>query len=276
MIDKVINVNVSNFSGTNFTHRFVFANDGSENIYFTNINIDLENSNYTGISNFAIDSSIKNCHINEGYFNYCLVTGDLPNMFTNCKFFNLHSGFKNSNPIKVFNSSIKVVDGSSRIAYFNSSAYFEYVDFSVEGSVTAEGVYISPSVNTNSVFLKNCVFLSDTPMPLLIAGGKDHMKIGNNFPVSTKPEKIKISASTQGECIIKENIIPPSANAIVDNTNNAIISDNIGFEIATSGTTSNRPSNPKINQQYFDTSLPNAIPIWYNGTNWVNSAGVIV
>jgi hypothetical protein len=41
------------------------------------------------------------------------------------------------------------------------------------------------------------------------------------------------------------------------------------------GTTANRPTQSlAIGQTYFDTSL--GIPIWYNGTNWVNSAGTTV
>ena len=45
--------------------------------------------------------------------------------------------------------------------------------------------------------------------------------------------------------------------------------------IPSSGTTANRPTERlSIGQTYFDTTL--GIPIWYNGTNWVNSAGTTV
>jgi hypothetical protein len=41
------------------------------------------------------------------------------------------------------------------------------------------------------------------------------------------------------------------------------------------GTTANRPNKGlSIGQTYFDTTL--GIPIWYNGTNWVNSSGTTV
>lgn len=40
------------------------------------------------------------------------------------------------------------------------------------------------------------------------------------------------------------------------------------------GTTASRPSGAATGQQYFDTDL--GIPIWYNGTSWVNSNGTIV
>jgi len=45
--------------------------------------------------------------------------------------------------------------------------------------------------------------------------------------------------------------------------------------VPASGTTANRPNKGlSIGQTYFDTTL--GIPIWYNGTNWVNSSGTTV
>jgi len=42
-----------------------------------------------------------------------------------------------------------------------------------------------------------------------------------------------------------------------------------------SGTTAHRPNfNLPIGATYFDTTL--GIPIWYNGSHWVNSSGTIV
>lgn len=44
--------------------------------------------------------------------------------------------------------------------------------------------------------------------------------------------------------------------------------------IQASGTTAQRPTKGLyIGRVYFDTTL--GFPIWYNGSNWVNSAGVI-
>ena len=37
------------------------------------------------------------------------------------------------------------------------------------------------------------------------------------------------------------------------------------------GTTDNRPPTTSIGDQYFDTTISK--PIWYNGTNWVDSNG---
>ena len=42
-----------------------------------------------------------------------------------------------------------------------------------------------------------------------------------------------------------------------------------------SGTTANRPTERlQIGQYYFDTTL--GIPIWYDGTNWVDATGATV
>ena len=41
------------------------------------------------------------------------------------------------------------------------------------------------------------------------------------------------------------------------------------------GTTANRPAVDLVTgQQYFDTTL--GIPIWYNGSKWVNSSGASI
>lgn len=40
------------------------------------------------------------------------------------------------------------------------------------------------------------------------------------------------------------------------------------------GTTANRPANPDTFQTYFDSTL--GIPIWYNGTEWVDATGSTV
>lgn len=42
-----------------------------------------------------------------------------------------------------------------------------------------------------------------------------------------------------------------------------------------SGATANRPTERlEVGQYYFDTTL--GIPIWYDGTNWINAAGTVV
>jgi hypothetical protein len=58
----------------------------------------------------------------------------------------------------------------------------------------------------------------------------------------------------------------------IDNVTQALI-------LPDSGTTLNRPINTgliklRTGQTYFDTTL--GIPIWWNGTNWVNASGASV
>ncbi|QPX71660.1 hypothetical protein [Bacillus phage SP8] len=40
------------------------------------------------------------------------------------------------------------------------------------------------------------------------------------------------------------------------------------------GTRAERPSNPAIGMMYFDTNL--GLPIWWNGTAWINATGALV
>jgi hypothetical protein len=40
------------------------------------------------------------------------------------------------------------------------------------------------------------------------------------------------------------------------------------------GTTALRPITPYVYEQYFDTTL--GIPIWYDGSNWVDATGTLV
>lgn len=41
-----------------------------------------------------------------------------------------------------------------------------------------------------------------------------------------------------------------------------------------SGDTASRTPTPVLGQTYFDTTL--GIPIWYDGTNWIDATGVTV
>lgn len=55
--------------------------------------------------------------------------------------------------------------------------------------------------------------------------------------------------------------------------------DNLEVDVATrqlrlGGITASRPTTPSLYQMYFDTTLN--VPIWWNGTNWVNHAGTTV
>lgn len=58
----------------------------------------------------------------------------------------------------------------------------------------------------------------------------------------------------------------------LSSANQAIIADLITLFTPQSGTTAGRPvTNLGVGQYYFDTTL--GLPIWWNGSIWVNAAG---
>jgi hypothetical protein len=46
--------------------------------------------------------------------------------------------------------------------------------------------------------------------------------------------------------------------------------------VTMNGTTGNRPKSSVIGQQYFDTSLGNGKPVYWNGTGFVDATGTYV
>ena len=61
----------------------------------------------------------------------------------------------------------------------------------------------------------------------------------------------------------------------IDSANGLTIQAITQLSTPSSGTTALRPSTSLlVGQQYFDTTL--GIPIWWNGTNWVNASGTVV
>lgn len=57
--------------------------------------------------------------------------------------------------------------------------------------------------------------------------------------------------------------------------NVGIINSIITLNTPSAGTTANRPAtNLQVGQQYFDTTI--GLPIWWNGSNWINAAGTVV
>ena len=61
----------------------------------------------------------------------------------------------------------------------------------------------------------------------------------------------------------------------VDAVNNQIQQAIINLSTPSAGDTASRPSTSlQVGQQYFDTDL--GIPIWWNGTDWIDAAGTVV
>lgn len=67
-----------------------------------------------------------------------------------------------------------------------------------------------------------------------------------------------------------------SANQVLKTDGAGTLS--LGPLVSQAGTTASRPGSPVLGQQYFDTDLAAGagMPIWYNGTNWVDATGATV
>ena len=72
----------------------------------------------------------------------------------------------------------------------------------------------------------------------------------------------------------KDNPHIGSASNIDLNNHTSASNPHSSSQIRQGGTTANRPSSPTNYQFYFDTDLGK--PIWYNGTDWVDSTGTVV
>lgn len=64
-----------------------------------------------------------------------------------------------------------------------------------------------------------------------------------------------------------------TARKLTDTPTDALSTVNRRF-VTNNGTTANRPPSPIIGQYYLDTTL--GVPVWWNGTNWINSVGTPV
>lgn len=222
LIDLVTNLKVTNFKGKNFTHRFAWANKGSEDIYFDRINLDNSGIAYKGVSNFAIDSSIKNCSITNSVFKKCLITGKIPRLFDNCKMIDLWGEVSNSHHVTIRNSSINSL-GQSRVLRLNSSALIDNVE--ITGTPKSVGIYIHPSA-TESVTITNCKIDVAVSNPILADSGTDHIITNNEILTSTGVKKIRLSSNVNGVSVITGNNVKQNPRAIEDLTKKAIIRNN--------------------------------------------------
>lgn len=63
-----------------------------------------------------------------------------------------------------------------------------------------------------------------------------------------------------------------------------MLAGNVNFQqtrsinfVIQSGNTASRPATPVLGQMYFDTDLSTSgLPIWFDGTDWINAAGTVV
>lgn len=102
---------------------------------------------------------------------------------------------------------------------------------------------------------------TDDSEPISVQTGEVEDGTSGNISLSTGNVT---GIGTRGE-------ISLSANAV---NFNQVESTNVVWE---SGNTASRPATPVVGQRYFDTDLSTAgLPIWYNGTDWINAAGTTV
>lgn len=92
----------------------------------------------------------------------------------------------------------------------------------------------------------------------------------NGVPIAPTPPNLPVSAP--------DNYTPQFQNQIL-NVLRLYFNQINNYTQATAtpdyGTTPNRPQKKlQIGQIFFDTTL--GIPIWWNGSKWVNSSGVVV
>lgn len=114
-------------------------------------------------------------------------------------------------------------------------------------------------VNVIGSLIKNVQYLSNNAAPVIFYGCKIGTVNGNTeYEMPTSPYRPQLI-----NCLINEDIdIKNGLNKIDYNSEYLKI---------ISGITVNRPSNPQIGFQYFDTTLNK--PLWWNGTKWVESEG---
>lgn len=122
----------------------------------------------------------------------------------------------------------------------------------------------------------------------IIFTGSPTTTIGIDMPNSTNLflARNKITGAAQGilrngksltGCVFSENVFVSCVANYVGFTNSAVTIQNNQFEHVVkdqSGATANRPTAVYVGQRYFDSTLNK--PIWYNGTNWVDSTGTTV
>ena len=82
------------------------------------------------------------------------------------------------------------------------------------------------------------------------------------------PTFIGQTATVSGKTYQATSISPPVWKNVTDGTHGRRLE-----VLEADGISANRPSNPDTGDPYFDTTL--GIPIFYNGTNWVDALGTV-
>jgi len=123
--------------------------------------------------------------------------------------------------------------------------------------VTSYPVYIY-SYEDVTKFIEGTELIDGVYIPYALEGGGDG--------ITSESGKVKRQKKADGYYITyyKRTSGDPVEIALTDN----------GVTFNNTGATSERPSAPSTGQQWFDTTI--GIPIWHNGTNWVDASGTTV
>lgn len=130
------------------------------------------------------------------------------------------------------------------------------------GAVASSNFYFSTGVNSGTANSGNitlrsgdCTGASGTTGDILITSGNSNANDSGNILLTTG-----VAGSNRGSVTLDSASVITTSQPFVD-------------FVVQSGTTGSRPSGV-LGKMFFDTTL--GIPIWYDGTNWVDATGATV
>jgi len=177
--------------------------------------------------------------------------------------------------------------GSSAIRWLNSSARRIHVYINGGDCSNLLGSFIDSAWQTSgydSILYLRGSFIGDAASLITTTSGNPNTADGvfsnRTISVSTSPPTFPISG-LRGDVLIGPNPLVgqgKSYSCTVGGISTALYrmqtQNGVKFD-----TTANRPTTvaQDVGLQHLDTTLgANGVPIWFNGTNWVNSAGAVV
>ncbi|QQV89975.1 virion structural protein [Cellulophaga phage Ingeline_1] len=166
--------------------------------------------------------------------------------------FALKSASQSDNTAMGYGSLSGVIDGVQNTAIGSESAMFGNTN-----SVTAIG-YQAGSYIEGGVLKNNLSGSSNSVFIGALTRAKDSVSGQNQIVIGYRATGNGVNTVTIGNSSITENYF-----------NGEILLNGVEQKKQTSG--ASRPLTPDIGDSHFDTAL--GYPIWYNGTNWVDSTG---
>ena len=169
------------------------------------------------------------------------MAGNILNASKSKKFGKIGIAKANAVGITSFDISQEIASDQAKFSSLSTSLGIIYTDNYVSGNITVDRI---TAAEAN---------ISTIESALNVAEGK---LSGIESGATADQTGAEIKALYEAEA---------NTNAYSDTDKNKVASVNVG------GTTAERPTTPLMYQMYYDTTLN--IPIWYNGTDWVDSTG---